>query len=287
MKNSGITDPHFRQAIEAIDSGNINELENLIAEHPRLIKERLHTNGDGYFKKPYLLWFVADNPIRTGKLADNIVEVTRLLIQSVKKLAPETFLNQINYTLGLVATGRTPRECGVQIALIDLLIDGGAIPGNGLGALANGNLEAARHLLNRGGKPTLAAAVCLEPPDEMSSLGATASAAEKLTALAAAAFYGKADSIKLLLQMGANPDGYPESNSGFHSHATPLHQAVSSGSLDAVKLLVEAGANTGATDKIYSGTPLDWADYLQREAGGDEAARENFALIETYLQGLN
>jgi len=286
MKNSDITDLQFLQAVEAIDSGSINELESLIYKHPRLVKERLRTTEAGYFKDPYLLWFVADNPIRNDKLPPNIVAVTRLLVQAIKHGAPDTYHSQIDYTLGLVASRRIPRECGVQIAMMDLLIDAGATPGDGIGALAHGNIEAAQHLINRGGKLTLPAAVCLERIDDIHRLGAGASAGEKLTALTAAAFYGKADMIKLLLKMGANPNGYPESNSGFHSHATPLHQAVSSGSLVAVKLLVEAGAKLNVPDKIYDGSPLGWAKHMQADDYNNEAARMNFAEIEAYLKKI-
>ncbi|SHN20925.1 ankyrin repeat domain-containing protein [Mucilaginibacter sp. OK098] len=284
MKNSDITDPQFLQAVEAIDSGNINELEGIISKHPRLVKERLRTTEAGYFKDPYLLWFVADNPIRNDKLPTNIVEVTRVLIQAVKHGAPNTYHSQIDYALGLIATGRIQRECGVQIAMMDLLINAGATPGDCIGALAHGNIEAAQHLINRGGKLTLPAAVCLERMDDIHRLGAGASAGEKLTALSAAAFYGKADMIKLLLKMGANPNGYPESNCGFHSHATPLHQAVSSGSLDAVKLLVEAGAKLEVPDKVYDGSPLGWAKHMQTDDYYDEAGRMNFVEIEAYLE---
>ncbi|MDB5109110.1 MAG: ankyrin repeat protein [Mucilaginibacter sp.] len=279
-----IADPQFLQAVEAIDSGSINELENLISKHPRLVKERLHTTKDDYFKDPYLIWFVAENPIRNEKLPPNIIEVTRLLVHAVRREAPDTYHNQFDYTLELVATGRIPRECGVQIAMMDLLIDAGATPGDGMGAFAHGNTEAVQHLINRGGKLTLPATVCLERMDDISRLGAIASAGEKLTALTAAAFYGKADMIKLLLKMGANPNGYPESNSGVHSHATPLHQAVSSGSLDAVKLLVEAGAKLNVPDKVYDGTPLTWARHMQADDNYEEAGRMNFAGIEAYLE---
>jgi hypothetical protein len=285
MKNSDINDPLFLWAVEAIDSGNISELKTLVAEHPRLVKEKLSIAEEGYFKDPYLIWFVADNPIRIDKLPPNIVEITRLLVQAVKREAPYTYHDQINYTLGLVATGRIPRECGVQIAIMDLLIDAGATPGGGMGALAHGNMEAAQHLINRGGKLTLAAAVCLERMDDIGRLAAVAGPGEKLTALTAAAFYGKAGMIRLLLELGADPNGYPENNSGFHSHATPLHQAVYSGSVDAVKLLVEAGARLDVPDKIYSGTPLGWAYHMQTDENYDEVGKKNFALIEAYLRG--
>jgi hypothetical protein len=284
MRNTDITDPLFLRAVEAIDAGNISELEILITQNHRLVKKRLHTTDDGYFKDPYLLWFVADNPIRNFKLPSNIIEVTRLLIGAVKREAPDTYHQQIDYTLGLVATGRIPRESGVQTAMMDLLIDAGATPCDVMGAIAHGNIEAAEYLINRGGKLTLPAAVCLERMDDVNRLGVTASPGEKLTALTAAAFYGKVGMIRLLLIMNADPNGYPEGNSGFHSHATPLHQAVCSGSLDAVKLLVEAGAELDVADKVYNGTPLGWALYMPTEEGRGETAKKNFALIAGYLQ---
>jgi peptide-methionine (S)-S-oxide reductase len=283
MNNSDITDPLFLRAVQAIDSGNIKELETLIAQNPALVKNRLLTTEDGYFKDPYLLWFVADNPIRIEKLAPNIADITNLLIKAVKRETPDTSQMQLDYTLGLVATGRIPRECGVQIAMMDALIDAGAKPGGGMGAFAHGNIEAAQHLIKRGGKLTLPAAVCLERMDDIARMAPDASANEKLTALTAAAFFGKVDMIKLLLDMGADPNGYPEKGSGFHNHATPLHQAVYSGNLEAVKLLVEAGAKLYTPDKIYDGTPLGWAIHMQTDANNEHAIN-NYKQIETYLK---
>jgi hypothetical protein len=282
--NFDSTDTLFQRAIDAIDSGDIAVLEDLITEHPFLVKERVQTTEEGYFKDPYLIWFVADNPVRNDKLPPNIVAVTRLLVDAVKREAPDTYQHQIDYTLALVTTGRIPRECGVQITLMDLLIDAGATPGSGMGALAHGNIEAAQHLISRGGKLTLAAAVCLERMNEVRHLGAVADGSEKLIAITAAAFYGKADMLGILLTMGSDPNGYPQSSSGFHSHATPLHQAVQSGVLDAVKILVEARASLDMTDKIYQGTPLDWARHMQSDDCYDEPAKRNFALIAEYLQ---
>ncbi|MGZ3946211.1 MAG: hypothetical protein ACXVJB_14800, partial [Mucilaginibacter sp.] len=81
------SDPLFREAVEAIDSGDIKTLENMLRAYPNLVRDRLDDPDGGYFKNPYLLWFVADNPIRIDKLAGNIVEVTRLLIDTVKREA--------------------------------------------------------------------------------------------------------------------------------------------------------------------------------------------------------
>lgn len=91
--------------------------------------------------------------------------------------------------------------------------------------------------------------------------------------------------MKFLLDKGIGPNGYPSEGSGFHSHATPLHQAVWAGSLETVKLLVKAGADLHATDKIYGGTALGWAEYAPTE-GGDEATLIKYAKIAEYLREL-
>ncbi|HLX91117.1 MAG TPA: ankyrin repeat domain-containing protein [Puia sp.] len=282
MRTSDIDDPLFLEAVLAIDSGNIARLEQLIQAHPELIKKRLLTpNEEGYFKDPYLMWFIADNPIRNHKLPENIMEVTRLLIKSARQFANDSYQKQVNYTFSLVETGRIPRECGVQNDLLDLLMENGVIPGDVHGALTHGNLEAAKHILKRGGKMTLAAAVCLDRADDINELQPGANQDDKQVALMAAAFYGQADKVKMLLKSGANPNGYVDH--GFHTHATFLHQAVSSGSLDTVKRLLDAGASRDATDKTYGGTPLGWAMYMQTEET-DEEKKENYRTIENYLR---
>ena len=72
---------------------------------------------------------------------------------------------------------------------------------------------------------------------------------------------------------------------GFHSHATALHQAVWSSSLEAVKVLVEAGGRQDLKDKIYEGTPLEWAMYsLTSDEFEDPTAKERNSAIAEYLQ---
>jgi len=282
MNKADITDPLFRKAVEAIDSGNLLSLEQLLITNPNLINKRLDNPTEGYFKHPYLLWFVADNPIRHDKLPANIVDITRLLIHAATQNAKDNLQEQLDYTLGLVATGRIPRESGSQIELMDLLIDAGARPGNGHGALAHGNIDAARHLIERGGNITLTTAIGLDRIDDIQRFLKEATANDKQIALIASSFLGKAKIIRFLIDSGADVNVYIEQSSGFHSHASALHQAVFSGSLDSVKLLVEAGADLNAEDRIYRGTPLGWAKYMQTEEK-DETKRKRFAEIESYL----
>ena len=288
MKNSDITDPLFLKAVEAIGNGNISTLKNLLKTNPELVTKRLNTpNEKGYFENPYLLWFVADNPIRHDKLPSNIVEVTQLIIDALKKAKDNNFQHIVDYTLGLVCTGRIPKECGVQIPLMELLIKEGAqVKGSVLGPIGQHNFEAAKFLLEKGSDYNLATAVAFDNFDDAKKLAQHATASQLYVALVVASFFGKADMISLLIDNGVdvNGSGSREDFGGFHSHASALHQAVYSGSLESVKLLVEAGANLDATDKAYTGTPLGWAIYMQAEEAPPEEDKKRFSEIEAFLK---
>jgi ankyrin repeat protein len=100
-------------------------------------------------------------------------------------------------------------------------------------------------------------------------------------ALALAAQHGHAEIVRLLLDAGEDPNRY--NPDGFHSHSTPLHQAVWSNQANVVRLLVERGARLDIKDTVYGGTPLGWAnhggrteiaEYL-RARGGDDGIDSN------------
>src|SRR5690349_14565158 len=110
----------FAEAVAAIDNGDLGGLRTLLAEHPSLLTERLENGREDYFARPYLLWFVAENPIRHGTLPANIVELTGALL--------DAGADGRDYALALVVSGQVSRECGVQLDLIDVLVAGGADP---------------------------------------------------------------------------------------------------------------------------------------------------------------
>lgn len=265
-------DKLFREAVSHIDAGEADKLQRFLDDNPQLVHVRLESPGswlrdlvdgalEGYFKQPYLLWFVAENPIRHEKLPTNIVHITKTIIAAAQQERVESLQEQLDYALGLVVTGRVPREAGMQLELMDVLIDAGATPGPGHGALSGRNLEAAAHLVKRGGELTLATAICLDRDTDVERLAMEASARDKQIALVATALNGKAKAVARLLQLGVDIDAY---STGIHTHATALHHAVDSGSLETVKVLVEAGARLDTKDKVYQGTPLDWAEYEGR-----------------------
>ena len=127
-------DALFHQAVQAIDAGDVNALEAVLDAHPRLVHQRLEQPGawlrervggalDGFFERPYLLWFVADDPVRNGTLPSNIGDVTRAIILRARHEGGDTLAEQLDYALRLVCWSWIARECGVQIELIDVLLD--------------------------------------------------------------------------------------------------------------------------------------------------------------------
>lgn len=285
-------DSLFREAVAAIDAGDVSKLERLLAANPDLVRKRLESPGawlrdtvgnalDGFFRQPYLLWFVAEDPVRNNILPKNIAQVARTIIDKAKHEGADNLQEQLDYALQLVSFSWVARKCGVQIELIDVLIDSGAaLDGNPDNALVNGNFAAAAHLVARGAKLTLATALCLERWDDVTLLASPASTSEKQFAFILAALRGKAEALRRMIDFGVDLN---RPSADLYSHATALHHAVSSGSLKAVKVLVQAGAALDTKDSAWNATPLGWADYYIAESKGDEAGK-SYREIASYLR---
>ncbi|HEY8853303.1 MAG TPA: ankyrin repeat domain-containing protein [Gemmatimonadaceae bacterium] len=285
-------DAHFRDAVSSIDAGDIVTLQRLVTANPALVRERLASPGawlrdavggavDGFFQRPYLLWFVAEDPVRNGKLPGNIAAVARAIIDAARHEAVATLQEQLDYALTLVSWSWIARQSGVQIDLIDVLVDAGAVTdGNPNNALVNGNFAAAEHLVKRGAKLTLAAALCLGRWDDVDRLVTTASEHQKQFSFVLSALNGKAQALRRMIRIGVDVNA---PNADLYSHGTPLHHAVSSGSLEAVEVLVEAGAELGTKDSAWGGTPLGWAEHYLSESQGDRRGK-HYAEIAAYLR---
>jgi ankyrin repeat protein len=274
MEDTVAFDSLFQQAVLAMDAGDVNQLKQMLQDNPELASERLRSPGswltnqignalDTFFKDPYLLWFVSEDAVRNKSLPSNIATIAAIIIEKAKTEKAECLQEQLDYAIRLVAWSWVARECGVQIDLLDVMIDAGAsTDGVSDDALVNGNFAAAEHLIKRGAKLTLPTALCLGRWNEADLLASIAIDKQKQFSLVLAALNGKAEAVTKLIRYGVNIN---EPSEHLYSHATALHHAVWSGSLDTVKLLVDAGAKLDTKDTIYDGTPLDWAEYAKKD----------------------
>lgn len=165
------------------------------------------------------------------------------------------------------------RECNVQIPIIDLLCEYGGNPDLGIfPALAHGEFTAVEALIKNGATINLPVTAATGRLTDFEKLFSRSNESERHFAIAFATQHGRLEILKSLLQNGEKANRY--NPKGVHEHSTPLHQAVLGGNLDVVKLLVESGIRLDMKDKIFNGTPLDWAVY------------EKFTEIENYLRSI-
>jgi len=260
-----IEDATFRRAVDLLDAGDVAGLRAHLNQNPNLVHRHVVFEGGNYFHSPTLLEFIAENPVRRGTLPNNIVEVAKVILDAGP--SPAT----LNETLMLVATGSVPRECRLQLALIDLLCDHGADPNGTIHAAAlHGEFAAVDALLARGARIDLPVAAALGCVEHSRRLLPGASRQDRHFALTLAASSGHAEIVRLLLDAGEDPNRY--NPVGGHSHSTPLHQAAGGGHDEVVRLLVERGARLDLKDILWQATPADWA----RHGGRTE--------IEAYLR---
>lgn len=251
-----IEDPLFLKALDLLDAGDADGLRTLLADHPWVARHQVSFEGGNYFRNPSLLEFVAENPVRNGKLPTNIVELAKVILDA----GPPPAQARLDEALGLVSSGRVPRECGVQRPLIHLLCQSGANPDAAmLAALGHGEFDAVHALLAQGAKRTITVAAALGDEKASRELLSSAHAEERHLALSLSCQFGHARVAELLLKSGEDPNRY--NPVGAHAHSTPLHQATLAGHLETVRVLIEHGADTTIRDLMWKGTPLGWAEH--------------------------
>src|SRR4051795_2147087 len=112
---------HFEAAVDAVVSGNIAVLEKLLLEHPELVRMRSTREH-----RSTLLHYVSANGVEDfrQKTPANIAEIARLLLDA----GADVDATSDDYgggctTLGLVATSVHPEKAGVQVPLMEALLD--------------------------------------------------------------------------------------------------------------------------------------------------------------------
>jgi hypothetical protein len=146
----------FEAAADAIVGGDVETLRNLLRENPELVRT-LSTREH----RSTLLHYVSANGIQAfrQKTPKNIVEIAKLLLDAGADVNAESeAYGGRSTTLSLTATSYHPESAGVQLSLLDLLIERGAVI-DGPGAkravndcLHNGRGEAAEYLATCGAR---------------------------------------------------------------------------------------------------------------------------------------
>jgi hypothetical protein len=252
MQHAGSADAQFEEAADAIVSGDIDALRRLLDERPELIRQRSSRDH-----RSTLLHYVSANGIEDfrQRTPANIVAITRLLLDAGADVNAESdAYGGRSMTLGLTATSVHPEVAGVQIELLELLLERGAIversPGEAVrGCLANGRPMAARFLATHGAHLDFENAAGVGDLDRVKELVATTSTEELGKGFVWACAYGHNDVVALLLDHGVDPAA------GADVDMTGLHLAAHEGHLDTVKLLLAHNAPIEAKN-VYGGTVL-------------------------------
>jgi len=249
----------FEAAADAIVSGDITTLRQLLAEHPGLVRERSTRDH-----RSTLLHYVSANGVEDfrQKTPQNIVEITKLLLDAGADVDAESDAYGGGCTpLGLVATSVHPEQAGVQIALLQTLLGRGASvdrPSAGgnkqtvvHACFANGQPEAARFLADLGAPLDVESAAALGRLDALRSYFEQTTDQRRIqTAFLYACGYGSLAAAESLLDRGvdiAARDG--EGRTGLHWASWKPH-------VDVIRLLLERGAPVDAKDRSGA-TPLE------------------------------
>jgi ankyrin repeat protein len=280
------SDARFEAAVEAVVAGDVARLRQLLADDPAMVHQRSSREHHAT-----LLHYVAANGVEgyRQKTPSNIVEIAELLLAAGANVDAVARLYGTDCTtLGLAATSVHPERAGVQQALLARLLAHGAeidrpasagrSPSIVAACLANGRLEAAAYLVERGARLDFAGACGLGRLDVVRSYcradgdgaprrtgdGTDVPLAELREGFMNACAYGRREIVALLLDHSAGLATQPGAGG-----QTGLHCAIIGCHVDVVRLLVDRGASL-VVENDYGGTPFGQALWCAAHGGDAE-----------------
>lgn len=281
-------------AVDAIGRGDTERLGKLLEENPSIVdasgaldppEEEPH-----YFTGATLLHYVAGNPTQ-NPLPPNVLEIVRILVDAGAD--PNATTAKGHTAIDLIASGRAPREAGVQIELIDYLAErGGDVNVRPWRtpletALMHGETEASEALLRHGAKTDLRLAAGLGRIDEIETYfledgtlkpdacglipevdGKKPTPTDEeilVEAFVLAVMNWQFETVDFLLEKGVNINTHDKYCHG--GNHTPLHHCCSNVARSTnrtettmVEFLLERGADPTIKDAgIANSMPIGWA----------------------------
>jgi hypothetical protein len=269
LQSKNVTIGAFEAAADAIVTGDLTTLKQLLRADPSLVHARSTREH-----RSTLLHYVAANGVENyrQKTPPNIVQIAETLLDAGAEVDAVADMYGGNATtLGLAATSIHPLRAGVQNALIDLLLERGAQldwpSGAGrdvsivTGCLANGRGEAAEHLALHGARLDLESASGVGRLDVVrgffntdGTLKPSATETQMRDGFTWACEFGRTDVVAFLLERGMDVTAKLRNHGN-----TGLHWASFGGHVSTVQLLLNRHAPLDVVDDSYGGTPLSWA----------------------------
>ena len=267
-------DAEFESAADAVVAGDVATLRSMLQANPGLVSARSARDHAAT-----LLHYIAANGHEgwRQKTPKNAVEVARLLLDA--GAAPDALAHMYGgdaTTMDMLVSSVHPHAAGVQVALVDTLVDYGAavngVEDNGsplMTALRFHYPLAAEALAKRGARvDNVITAAALGRTDLVDAFVTDSGELRPGVPLAQvrwprlprdpkvhlayaltwAATWGRGEVVELMLRKGVDPGGKDDD-------ATALHFAAAHGHVAIVRLLVQHGASLEALNS-YGGTVL-------------------------------
>jgi len=267
-------DAEFESAADAVVAGDLETLRSLLQANPALVQARSARDHAAT-----LLHYIAANGHEgwRQKTPKNAVDVARLLLDAGAE--PDALAQMYGgdaTTMDMLVSSVHPHAAGVQVALVDTLVDYGAtvngVEDNGsplMTALRFHYPLAAEALAKRGARvDNVITAAALDRTDLVSAFVTDNGELRPdvplahvrwprlprdpkvhlAYALTWAATWGRREVVELMLRKGVDPGGKDDD-------ATALHFAAAHGHMGIARLLVEHGASLEALNS-YGGTVL-------------------------------